>query len=103
MSLRLLGYPVGGKSKHRRRPAARELRPDVVEALEQRTMLAIITGIAITATGTADADQFVLRHFSPINDLVQLTVNGANAYLGSLVGVSSIEVNGLGGNDTLTV
>src|SRR5437762_32299 len=81
----------------------------MVETLEERTLLSITfsgagnTGDA-TIAGTAETDRFLLRLQSGDATMIQLSDDGGATFTtAALATVTSITVNGLAGNDRLTI
>ena len=72
----------------------------MIETLEQRRLLSFsVSGGVLTVTGTANAD-----HIQIARDGANLTIHeGATSHTTPLSGVQKIVINGLGGNDDLSL
>jgi hypothetical protein len=98
------------RSPFRRRLLARARRcQPTVETLEDRNLLAITlptpgTPGPVTLTGTPGPDQFVISLKSGSPSTIRFSDNGGASFLeAALADVTGITVNGLAGNDVLTI
>jgi hypothetical protein len=80
-----------------------------VETLEDRTLLSISfsgpgnSGVA-TVTGTPGADQFIIRLNPSDATMIEFSDDGGSTFTDAVLsGITAVNVNGLQGNDTLTI
>src|SRR5262249_52691111 len=105
--LSLLGFrKTVSRDRRRRRPHSSRL---TVERLEERALLSITfsgTGNAgdVTITGSNVTDRFVVRLQPGDATMIQFSDDGGATFTtAALTDVTSITVNGLDGNDRLTI
>jgi hypothetical protein len=102
------GRRTSRRSDRFKKPSIRHFRP-LLENLEDRTLLSITfsgpgnSGLA-TVTGGPGADQFVVQLKPGDATTIEFSDNGGATFVDAVLsGITGVNVNGLAGNDTLTI